>query len=50
MRLWNESDSELQAAPHALPPLLLAPRTELELSLWFTPEDAGAFTAYLYLR
>ncbi|CAG9571451.1 unnamed protein product [Danaus chrysippus] len=50
VRLWNESDSELQSAPHALPPLLLAPRTELELSLSFSPEDAGAFTAYLYLR
>nr|XP_032522836.1 transmembrane protein 131 [Danaus plexippus plexippus] len=50
VRLWNESDSELHRRGVRDGGLLLAPRTELELSLWFTPEDAGAFTAYLYLR
>lgn len=45
-RVWNESS----APPHALPPLLLAPSATVTLALAFTPADAAAYAAHLYLR
>ncbi|XP_069362229.1 transmembrane protein 131 homolog isoform X2 [Maniola hyperantus] len=47
---WNSTAAPRNDSSVALPLLLLAPHSELELSVQFTPHDAGAFTTYLYLR
>ncbi|CAH0719353.1 unnamed protein product, partial [Brenthis ino] len=42
--------SDAAAGEGAPPALLLQPHAEVELSVTFSPPDAGSFTTYLYLR